>query len=88
MEANALRAALFSSVTHDLRTPLASIKASASGLLAEGAHYSDDERRDVLRTVVEEADHLNLIVGNLLDLARMRAGALVPAKQPDARSTR
>ncbi len=44
--------------------------------------YSDEERRDVLRTVVEEADHLNLIVGNLLDLARMRAGALVPAKQP------
>ncbi|MET1011898.1 MAG: ATP-binding protein, partial [Actinomycetota bacterium] len=82
VEANALRAALFSSVTHDLRTPLASIKASASGLLAEGAHYNDEERRDVLRTVVEEADHLNLIVGNLLDLARMRAGALVPSTQP------
>jgi two-component system sensor histidine kinase KdpD len=82
VEANALRAALFSSVTHDLRTPLASIKASASGLLAEGAHYTDEERRDVLRTVVEEADHLNLIVGNLLDLARMRAGALVPSTQP------
>jgi two-component system, OmpR family, sensor histidine kinase KdpD len=81
-ETNAIRAALFSSVTHDLRTPLSSIKASASGLLAEGAHYSDDERRDVLRTVVEEADHLNLIVGNLLDLARVRAGALVPSKQP------
>ncbi len=82
VEANALRAALFSSVTHDLRTPLASIKASASGLLAEGAHYSEEERRDVLGTVVEEADHLNLIVGNLLDLARMRAGALVPSRQP------
>ena len=82
VEANALRAALFSSVTHDLRTPLASIKASASGLLAEGAHFSDEEQRDALRTVVEEADHLNLIVGNLLDLARMRAGALVPSKQP------
>jgi two-component system sensor histidine kinase KdpD len=82
VEANALRAALFSSVTHDLRTPLSSIKASASGLLAEGAHYSDEERRDVLRTVVEEADHLNLIVGNLLDLARMRAGALTPSTQP------
>jgi two-component system, OmpR family, sensor histidine kinase KdpD len=81
VEANALRAALFSSVTHDLRTPLASIKASASGLLAEGAHYTEDERRDVLHTVVEEADHLNLIVGNLLDLARMRAGVLVPSKQ-------
>jgi two-component system sensor histidine kinase KdpD len=81
VETNALRAALFSSVTHDLRTPLASIKASASGLLAEGAHYSEEERRDVLRTIVEEADHLNLIVGNLLDLARMRAGVLVPTRQ-------
>ena len=82
VEANALRAALFSSVTHDLRTPLSSIKASASGLLAEGAHYTDEERRDVIRTVVEEADHLNLIVSNLLDLARMRAGALTPSTQP------
>jgi two-component system sensor histidine kinase KdpD len=81
-EASELRAALFSSVTHDLRTPLSSIKASASGLLAEGSHYSEEERRDVLLTVVEEADHLNLIVGNLLDLARMRAGALVPSTQP------
>ena len=81
-EASALRAALFSSVTHDLKTPLASIKASASGLLAEGARYTEAERRDVLRDVVHEADHLNLIVGNLLDLARIRAGALVPSKQP------
>ena len=80
-ESSELRAAILSSVTHDLRTPLASIKASASGLLAEGAHYTDDERRDVLRTVVEEADHLNLIVANLMDLARSRAGALVPATQ-------
>ena len=80
-ESSELRAAILSSVTHDLRTPLASIKASASGLLAEGARYTDEERRDVLRTVVEEADHLNLIVANLLDLARSRAGALVPATQ-------
>ena len=80
-ESSELRAAILSSVTHDLRTPLASIKASASGLLAEGAHYTDEERRDVLMTVVEEADHLNLIVANLMDLARSRAGALVPATQ-------
>jgi two-component system sensor histidine kinase KdpD len=81
-EANRLRAALFSSVTHDLRTPLASIKASASGLLAKGARYSEAQREEMLRTVLEEADHLNQIVGNLLDLARMRAGALVPSRQP------
>ena len=81
-ESSELRAAILSSVTHDLRTPLASIKASASGLLAEGAQYTDDERREVLRTVIEEADHLNLVVANLLDLARSRAGELVPATQP------
>jgi two-component system sensor histidine kinase KdpD len=80
-EASRLRAGLFSSVTHDLRTPLASIKASASGLLAENAHYDEAQRKEMLRTVVEEADHLNQIVSNLLDLARMRAGALVPSKQ-------
>jgi two-component system, OmpR family, sensor histidine kinase KdpD len=81
-EASALRAALFSSVTHDLRTPLSSIKASVSGLLGEGAHFSDEQRDEMLRTVLEETDHLNSIVGNLLDLARMRAGTLTPSTQP------
>ena len=81
-EASALRAALFSSVTHDLKTPLASIKASASGLLAEGTEYTDEQREEMARTIIEESDHLNQIVGNLLDLARMRVGALVPSKKP------
>jgi two-component system, OmpR family, sensor histidine kinase KdpD len=80
-ETSSLRAALFSSVTHDLKTPLASIKASATGLIAEGTEYTDAQREEMARTVIEEADHLNQIVGNLLELARMRAGALVPAKQ-------
>ncbi len=81
-EASKLRAALFSSVTHDLRTPLSSIKASVSGLLGEGASYSDEQREEMLRTVLEETDHLNSIVGNLLDLARIRSGTLTPSKQP------
>jgi two-component system, OmpR family, sensor histidine kinase KdpD len=81
-EASRLRAALFSSVTHDLRTPLSSIKASVSGLLGHGVRYSDEQREEMLATVLEETDHLNSIVGNLLDLARMRAGDLTPAKQP------
>ncbi|MFY9587403.1 MAG: DUF4118 domain-containing protein, partial [Actinomycetota bacterium] len=81
-EANRTRAALFSSVTHDLRTPLASIKAGATGLLDDVASYDDEQRAEVLRTIVEEADRLNRIVANLLDLARMRSGALTPARQP------
>jgi two-component system, OmpR family, sensor histidine kinase KdpD len=80
-ESSQLRAALFSSVTHDLRTPLSSIKASVSGLLGEGAHYDEEQLDEMLRTVLEETDHLNRIVTNLLDLARMRSGSLVPSKQ-------
>ncbi|MEX2393070.1 MAG: DUF4118 domain-containing protein, partial [Actinomycetota bacterium] len=74
------RAALFSSVTHDLRTPLAAITASVTGLLGDVDAYSDADRRDLLETIHQEAVRLNRVVGNILDLSRMRAGALVPSK--------
>ncbi len=80
-ERNEARAALFSSVTHDLRTPLASIMASVTSLLQEDVSYDDEQRRDLLTTVLEETDRLNRLVGNLLDLARIRVGALTPARQ-------
>ena len=79
-EANMARAALFSSVTHDLRTPLASIKAGVSSLLQPDVVYDEAEQRDLLQTVLEETDRLNRLVGNLLDLSRVRAGALTPSK--------
>jgi two-component system sensor histidine kinase KdpD len=78
-ETNRIRAALFSSVTHDLRTPLASITASASSLLEEGVPFSEDQRRELLRTILEESERLNRLVANLMDLSRLRAGALVPS---------
>lgn len=81
-EASRLRAALFSSVTHDLRTPLASIKASATSLLEEGVAFDAAARLDLLQTIVEESDRLNRLIANLLDLARMRAGVLVPERVP------
>jgi two-component system sensor histidine kinase KdpD len=81
-ETNQLRAAMFSSVTHDLRTPLVSIKAGVTTLLDEGVTLDADQRRELLGTILEETDRLNRLVGNILDLARVRAGALVPAKQP------
>jgi len=84
VETNQLRAALFSSVTHDLRTPLASIKAGVTSLLDEGVTHQPEQQRELLRTVLEETDRLNRLVGNIIDLARVRAGALVPAKQPTA----
>ncbi|GBC87299.1 Sensor protein KdpD [bacterium HR12] len=78
-EVNQLRAALFSSVTHDLRTPLASIKASVTSLLGGG--LDPDRERELLGAVLEETDRLNRLVGNIVDLARIRSGALVPAKE-------
>lgn len=83
-EANQARAALFSAVTHDLRTPLASIKAGVTSLLDDDAAHDDSQRRELLQTVLEETDRLNQLLGNLLDLARFEAGALAPSKEPTA----
>lgn len=83
-ETSQLRAALFSSVTHDLRTPLASIKASVTSLLDQSVSLEEDQRREFLRAVLAETDRLNRLIGNILDLAKVRAGALVPAKEPTA----
>jgi two-component system sensor histidine kinase KdpD len=80
-EASDMRAALFSSITHDLRTPLASITAAVSSLLDTAGAYDPREREELLRTSLEEANRLNRMVANLLDLARMRAGALEPATE-------
>jgi two-component system sensor histidine kinase KdpD len=81
-EASRIRAALFSSVTHDLRTPLASITASASSLLEEGVPFSDEQRNELLRTILEESERLNRLVANIMDLSRLRAGALHPELEP------
>jgi two-component system sensor histidine kinase KdpD len=83
-ETNQLRAAMFSSVTHDLRTPLASIKAGVTSLLDVAVQHDPEQERDLLTTILEETDRLNRLVGNLLDLARIRAGALTPTRQPGA----
>jgi two-component system sensor histidine kinase KdpD len=80
-EANQLRAALFSSVTHDLRTPLASIKASVTSLLDRAVTHDPLQERELLTTVLEETDRLNRLVGNIMDLAKIRAGALVPQRE-------
>jgi two-component system sensor histidine kinase KdpD len=79
-ETNQLRAAMFSSVTHDFRTPLASIKAGVTSLLDRSVEHDPGQERDLLTTILEETDRLNRLVGNILDLARIRAGALTPAR--------
>jgi two-component system, OmpR family, sensor histidine kinase KdpD len=76
-ETNALRAALLQAVSHDLRTPLASIKASATGLLQTEVSFSDEDRRDLLANIDHAADRLSQMVRNLLDMSRLQAGAVV-----------
>jgi two-component system sensor histidine kinase KdpD len=81
-ETNRIRAALFSSVTHDLRTPLASIMAGVTSLLDPDVMHDATQERELLTTILEETDRLNRLVGNMMDLSRIRAGALVPAREP------
>src|SRR5438270_6095477 len=77
---NEQRAAMLRSVSHDLRTPLASIRAVASDL-RDGTAYDEETRTELLATVCEEAERLDRIVANLLSLSRIEAGALTPDRQ-------
>ena len=76
-----LRAALLSSVSHDLRTPLAAIKAAAGSLLQHDVARDDATRLACAAQIEREADRLNRLVDNLLDLSRIEAGALVLDRQ-------
>jgi len=71
-----LKSALLSSVSHDLRTPLAAIKASATVLLQQDVALDAAARYDLLSAINEETDRLNRLVGDLLDMSRIEAGAL------------
>jgi len=75
-----LKSALLNAVSHDLRTPLASILASAGSLLQRDVDWSEVERDDFAHAIVEESERLNSIVGNLLDLSRIEGGSLRPDK--------
>jgi two-component system sensor histidine kinase KdpD len=77
-----LKTALLRAVSHDLRTPLASIKANVSGLRQADVAYSDEDRAELLAAIDDEADRLDRLVANLLDASRLEAGVLVPRKQP------
>ena len=75
-----LKTALLNAVSHDLRTPLASIIASAGSLLQEDVVWTQEEQREFAQAIEEEAQRLNRIVGNLLDLSRLEAGSLRPER--------
>jgi two-component system sensor histidine kinase KdpD len=78
-ETDRLRSALLTSISHDLRTPLASILGSATSLASQqGMALDSGTRQTLLATIVEEADRLNRFIGNLLDMTRLESGALQP----------
>jgi two-component system sensor histidine kinase KdpD len=73
-----LERALLNSISHDLRTPLVSVTGVLYSLKEEGAHLSEQARRDLLDSACSEAERLNRFVGNLLDMTRIEAGAIRP----------
>jgi two-component system sensor histidine kinase KdpD len=81
-EADRLKTALLSMVSHDFRSPLTSIKASVTGLLQEGAAYDPTTQRELLRGIDQETDRLNGMVGNILALSRLEADAWRPRREP------
>jgi two-component system, OmpR family, sensor histidine kinase KdpD len=83
-EGNRMRTALLAAVSHDLRTPLASIKASVSSLRQTDVAWSPSDEADLLATVEENADRLDSLIGNLLDMSRLQTGSLAPFLRPTA----
>ena len=79
-EADTLKDALLSMVTHELRTPLAAIKAASSGLRQRHAVWPEAARDEAIATIDVEADRLTTLVSNLLDLSRLEAGSWNPSK--------
>ncbi|GGP99025.1 sensor histidine kinase [Streptomyces roseolilacinus] len=77
-EGNKIRTALLAAVSHDLRTPLAAIKAAVSSLRSDDVEWSDEDRADLLEGIEDGADRLDHLVGNLLDMSRLQTGTVTP----------
>src|SRR5512142_3387823 len=75
-EADRMRTALLTAVSHDLRTPLASAKAAVTSLRSPDVTWTAEDRGELLATADESLDKLTRLVGNLLDMSRLQAGAL------------
>lgn len=83
-EGNRMRTALLAAVSHDLRTPLASIKASVSTLRQTDVDWTPDDEAALLATIEASADRLDGLIGNLLDMSRLTVGSLQPFLRPTA----
>jgi two-component system, OmpR family, sensor histidine kinase KdpD len=82
--ANDLHRAILSAVSHDLRTPIAAIKASVTSLLQRDVAWTSEAQHEFLETIDEETDRLDALVGNLLDMSRLQANALEVTAEPVA----
>jgi two-component system sensor histidine kinase KdpD len=83
-EADRMRTALLAAVSHDLRTPLASAKAAVTSLRSPDVTWDAADREELLATADESLDKLTRLVGNLLDMSRLQAGALSVFRRPTA----
>jgi two-component system, OmpR family, sensor histidine kinase KdpD len=81
-EGNRMRTALLAAVSHDLRTPLASIKASVSTLRQTDVEWTAADEAALLATIEDAADRLDALIGNLLDMSRLATGSLQPFLRP------
>src|SRR5262249_34274239 len=82
VETERLRTALLTSISHDLKTPLASVIGSAGTLRDFGSKLTDSEKVELLSTVIEESERLNRFIANLLDMTRLESGAVTPKLAP------
>lgn len=80
-ESDQLKSILLSSVSHELRTPLSTIKAAASSLRRREVDWDSPASVELIAAIDDEADHLNSLVGNLLDMSRIESGALKPKRE-------
>src|ERR1700736_3288616 len=78
LETDRLRSALLTSISHDLKTPLAAVLAAAGTLRDLGKALDDSQKADLLATIVDESERLNRFIANLLDMTRLEAGAIAP----------
>jgi two-component system, OmpR family, sensor histidine kinase KdpD len=78
VESERLRSALLTSISHDLKTPLASVLGAASTMRDLASDLDDQQKRDLLATVIDESERLNRFIANLLDMTKLESGAIVP----------
>ncbi|MHC6228564.1 DUF4118 domain-containing protein [Arthrobacter sp. MMS24-T111] len=81
-EGNTMRTSILRAVSHDLRTPLAGIKLSVGMLLQKDRHYAPEQEHELLQTIDECSDRLDLLVGNLLDMSRLSSPGAEPLLRP------